>query len=179
MKKFLLRLISFACTLRYRLNNRVEFGKDVTANWKLRIKGPGRVVIEDGVNLWSFAEKNQLLTYSKDAVIKIGAGSRINGATIQARKLVEIGENCLMGSALIMDNDFHHTDPAKRFDKTQIPSSPVSIGKNVWVCGQTVILKGVTVGNNSVVALRSVVTKDVAANTVVAGNPAKMVKQLD
>src|SRR5690606_37233641 len=51
--------------------------------------------------------------------------------------------------------------------------------ENVWVCDGAVICKGVTIGENSIVAARAVVTKDVPANVVVAGNPAKVIKTLD
>lgn len=58
-------------------------------------------------------------------------------------------------------------------------SSPIKIGDNVWIGEKSTILKGVTIGNGAVVACNSVVTHDVEANTVVAGNPARMVKRLN
>lgn len=56
--------------------------------------------------------------------------------------------------------------------------SPVKIGDNVWIGEKSTILKGVTIGNGSIVACNSVVTHDVEENTVVAGNPARLVKKL-
>lgn len=55
---------------------------------------------------------------------------------------------------------------------------PISVGNNVWIGGNSTVLPGVTIGDNSVVAAGSVVTKDVPANCVVAGNPARVVKDL-
>jgi carbonic anhydrase/acetyltransferase-like protein (isoleucine patch superfamily) len=57
--------------------------------------------------------------------------------------------------------------------------TPVHIGDNVWLGDHATVLKGVTIGDNSVVAARAVVTRDVPANVIVAGNPAKVVKELD
>ena len=54
--------------------------------------------------------------------------------------------------------------------------APIIIGENVWIGSHVRICKGVTIGDNSVVAANSVVTKDVPANCIVAGNPAKIVK---
>ena len=173
------KVISFFCLLKYRLFvRRVSLGKGVIANWKTKIAGPGMVKIGDNVNLWAFAEKNQFLTYDPAAVIEIGEGTRVNGATLQARKTITIGKRCLLGSVLIMDNDFHHADPLRRFLREDIPTKPVKIGNNVWLAGRSSVLKGVNIGNNSVVAFAAVVSKDVPENVVVGGNPAIVVKEL-
>jgi maltose O-acetyltransferase len=55
---------------------------------------------------------------------------------------------------------------------------PITIGSNVWIGGHCAILPGVTIGDNSIVAAGSVVTKDVPANTIVAGNPAKLLRHI-
>lgn len=55
---------------------------------------------------------------------------------------------------------------------------PITVGNDVWIGGSCVILPGVTIGDHSVVAAGSVVTKDVPANTIVAGNPAKILKKI-
>lgn len=174
--KTLIKTISFFALLKYRLfySQRIKIGKNVIANFRLKISGPGKIEIGDNVNLWSFAEKTSLLTYSTEAFIRIGNGCRINGATLQARKEITVGEKCLLGSTIIMDNDFHHVDPLRRFEKNDIPTKPVKIGNNVWLCGQSAVLKGVTIGDNSVVAFRALVTKAVPENSIVAGNPAQI-----
>ena len=56
--------------------------------------------------------------------------------------------------------------------------APITIGNNVWLAGQTAILKGVHIGDNSVVGFRAVVTGDVPPNVIVAGNPGRIVRQL-
>ena len=115
----------------------------------------------------------------------------MNGALVMAEELIEIGSYCLISwNVGIADSDFHPIDPAQRridalalapYYKERPPrppirTAPVRIADNVWIGMNAVILKGVTIGENSVVAAGSVVSKSVAANTVVAGNPAVVVK---
>jgi maltose O-acetyltransferase len=86
----------------------------------------------------------------------------------------------MVSSTIMIDTDFHPLDPAKRHDPDEpVLCAPIIVGENVWIAGQTAVLKGVHIGDNSVVGFRAVVTKDVPANVVVAGNPARVVKQLD
>lgn len=123
----------------------------------------------------------------------VGDFTLMNGALVMAEELIEIGSHCLISwNVGIADSDFHPIDPAQRridalalapYYKDRPPrppirTAPVRIADNVWIGMNAVILKGVTIGENSVVAAGSVVSKSVAANTVVAGNPAIVVKQL-
>src|SRR5437667_8913113 len=123
----------------------------------------------------------------------IGDFTLLNGALIMADEKIEIGSYCLISwNVGIADSDFHPLEPAQRLidaralapffkerpPRPQLKTAPVKIADNVWIGMNAVILKGVTIGDNSVVAAGSVVTKSVEANTVVAGNPAVMVRQL-
>lgn len=179
MKRLILSLISkffiTYYTLRYR--GKIFFGKNCIVNWRFSFQGKGKIFLDEGCNLWAHEEYNRFQTYSKYAVICIGKNSRLNGVLLQAREKIFIGENCLLGSTIIMDTDFHHTDPKRRKDIKNIPTKSVIIENNVWLAGQSVVLKGVTIGKNSVVAMRAVVSKDVEKNIVVAGNPAVEVKK--
>ena len=73
--------------------------------------------------------------------------------------------------AVIRDYDGHYIE-----DVAYRTAKPVIIGDNVWIGYRAMILKGVTIGDNSVVAANSVVTKDVPSNSIVAGNPAKIIR---
>jgi acetyltransferase-like isoleucine patch superfamily enzyme len=121
----------------------------------------------------------------------IGDFPLLNGALIMAEEKIDIGSYCLISwNVGIADSDFHPLDPAKRLVDAQalapfypqrplrpkLETAPVKICDNVWIGMNAVILKGVTIGENSVVAAGAVVTKSVAPNTVVAGNPAVQVK---
>jgi acetyltransferase-like isoleucine patch superfamily enzyme len=108
-----------------------------------------------------------------------------------AEDKIEIGSHCLISwNVGIADSDFHPLEPAQRLIDAQalapffkdrpprpkLKTAPVLIKDNVWIGMNATILKGVIIGENSVVAAGSVVTKSVAPNTVVAGNPAVAVK---
>ncbi|MEA3357176.1 MAG: acyltransferase, partial [Patescibacteria group bacterium] len=84
--------------------------------------------------------------------------------------------------AILIDTDFHSTEPdrlSKPQSESDTKSQPITIGDSVWICGQSAILKGVSIGDNSIVGFRAVVTKNVPPNIVVAGNPARIVKRMD
>ena len=90
---------------------------------------------------------------------------------------ITIGDGVMMANgAYVTDSDWHGL-----YDRVARPNAvtPVRIGDNAWLGDGAKVLKGVTVGENSVVAAGAVVTRDVPANTVVAGNPAVVIKELD
>ncbi|MBF0120555.1 MAG: acyltransferase [Desulfobacterales bacterium] len=109
--------------------------------------------------------------------IKIGKYSLIcPGARITARLEITIGDNCMIAShAYITDSDWHGI--YNRIDLGK--SLPVRIKNNVWIGDSAIICKGVTIGDNSIIGAAAVVVDDVEENTVVAGNPAKVIKRLD
>lgn len=85
-----------------------------------------------------------------------------------------IGDHVLIGHNTVLATIDHDLDPQSR----QNHYAPIHIGNNVWIGASVVITKGVTIGDNSVIAAGAVVTKDVPANVVVGGVPAKVIKQL-
>ncbi len=88
---------------------------------------------------------------------------------------VTIGDGCQIGHNVVFATLNHGLAPEDR--KTTYPA-PIVLGKNVWVGSNATILQGVTIGDNAVVAAGAVVTKDVAANTIVGGVPAKFMKYI-
>ena len=107
------------------------------------------------------------------AELHIGANTYIGDRTeIHAGKCVRIGDGCnISWNCTIIDRDYH-----KLNSDTEV-MKPVSIGNNVWICQGATILKGVTLGDGCVVGAGAVVTKDVPPRCVVAGNPAKILKE--
>lgn len=113
--------------------------------------------------------------------IQIGNNVGISGSTINATTSITIGNNVLIGSGcIITDTDshpLHYEDRnAERNEKTH--RAPIVIEDNCFIGARSIILKGVTIGEGSVVGAGSVVSKDVPPHCVVCGNPAKVVKTL-
>ncbi|WP_342766666.1 acyltransferase [Tumebacillus permanentifrigoris] len=108
-----------------------------------------------------------------NARLKIGDRSYVTAnSKLIVKSDVEIGSGCAISwDVQLMDTDFHHI--AQGAQNTQ----KITIGNNVWIGSRAMILKGVTVGDGAVIAAGAVVTKDVAAGQVVAGNPARVVKE--
>lgn len=86
---------------------------------------------------------------------------------------VRIGDDCMIAPNVGIYTAGHNIGPKDR-NKSGY-GIPITIGNNVWIGGHCAILPGVSIGDNSV---GSIVTKDVPANTIVAGNPAKVLKQI-
>lgn len=129
----------------------------------------------------------------ENGACRIGDFKLLNGALIMCIERIEIGQHCLISwNVGIADSDFHPLDAAQRRVDTMalapfyegrparpvLKTAPVVIEDNVWIGMNAIVLKGVTIGENSIVAAGSIVAKSVPANVVVAGNPAVVVKQL-
>ena len=139
------------------------------------INNHGSMIVGERVQIFSHHARSIFTTF-EDGRLIIGDRAFINyGVDIAATGLVTIGADCLIGTHVsIIDNDFHDL-----VDRQQTPSpKPVTIGDNVWIGNRAIILPGVTIGEGAVVGAGSVVTRDVAARTVVAGNPARVVREL-
>ena len=87
-----------------------------------------------------------------------------------------IDDGALIGHSVVLATLNHDLAPAKR---QQIKPAPIHIGKNVWIGANATITSGVTIGDNAVVAAGAVVNRDVAANTIVGGVPAKFIKAIE
>jgi acetyltransferase-like isoleucine patch superfamily enzyme len=155
---------------------------------KMLSKKPQAVVFGNHVSVYAGCS----FAIQKDGRCTVGDFTLLNGAIVMAEELVEIGSHCLISWGVgIADSDFHPLEPAQRLIDSQalapffknrpprpkLKTAPVRIGDNVWIGMNAVILKGVTIGDNSVVAAGAVVTKSIPPNTIVAGNPAVTVKQ--
>jgi maltose O-acetyltransferase len=90
---------------------------------------------------------------------------------------VRIGDNCLIGPNVGLYTAGHDINPIDRHKVGY--AKPITIGNNVWIGGHCAILGGITIGDNSIIAAGSVVTKDVPANTIVGGNPAKKLRDIN
>ncbi len=110
----------------------------------------------------------------KGAEISIGVGSFMNrNVSILAEERVTIGEFALIGWDVTITDTNEHDWPG-----IGVRCAPITIGDYVWLGARSIILKGVTIGDHSVVAAGSVVTRDVPPYTLVAGSPARVIREL-
>lgn len=136
-----------------------------------------------------------MFPHNSDCALMIGSDSYVGeNSRIWCSKSITIGNRVLIAHDVnIFDNTTHPIDKKHRYEhecilKTQgmpnvkfptIEEAPVEISDDVWIGCNSIILKGVYIGSGSIVAAGSVVTKDVPANVMVAGNPARVIKQLE
>lgn len=122
-----------------------------------------------------------LSTREKGAVLKVGANLCVTGGVICATERITIGDHVVVGAnCTIVDSDFHPLDPDERWlNPAEGRAAPVVIEDNVFVGMNSLILKGVRLGRYSVIGAGSVVTKDVPPGAIVAGNPARVVRQTE
>jgi acetyltransferase-like isoleucine patch superfamily enzyme len=120
-----------------------------------------------------------LLFKNKGAFIEIGDSTGISNAMIAAYEHVFIGNNVSIGAGVkIMDTDFHPIDLDQRIRNVNIPHRPVRIEDGAFIGTEAMILKGVTIGAESVIGAGSIVAKSVPPGEIWAGNPAKFIKKL-
>lgn len=151
-----------------------SIGKRVSVNGKPLIRNSGIMVFGNEVRVWSNIVRAKLITGPKGR-LTVGTNSRINGAHIYAGELVKIGSNVRIAPyTIILDSDFHDVNDHFSDGMTK----PVIIEDNAWIATRAMILKGVKIGEGSVVAAGALVTKDVEPYTLVAGVPARFVKRL-
>lgn len=110
--------------------------------------------------------------------IHIGARSFVNyNLTALDVAEIRIGEDCQIGPNVQLLTPTHPIEPQPRRDKLEA-AAPITIGDNVWLGGGVIVCPGVTIGDNSVIGAGAVVTRDIPANVVAVGNPARIVREI-
>jgi len=129
------------------------------------------------------SHKMIIRTLEQNSKIHIGNNVRMSGTAICAASTINIGDRCVIGAdVIIADNDFHSIDPIIRssvHDSGKLTSKPIKIGDDVFIGGRSIILKGVELGNNVVVGAGSVVTKFFPEGSIIAGNPAEIIGNIN
>ena len=139
-------------------------------------------------NLVGLYSKTIIVTRAPGAYIRIGNNVGMSGVTIYARKGIEIGENTAIGgNTKILDNDFHPIEAETRNklladknggDSDLVPAKPIKIGKNCFIGCNAIILKGTELGDGCVVGAGAVVSGKFETNSVIVGNPARVIKKV-
>ena len=110
--------------------------------------------------------------------ITIGAGTFINyNLTALDVAMISIGRDCQLGPNVQLLTPTHPLAATPRRDKLEA-AQPITLGDNVWLGGGVIVLPGVSIGDNSVIGAGSVVTRDVPANVIAVGNPARVLRAL-
>lgn len=172
------------------LLNGVTFGKNMRmVGWpfifrfpKAEIQIGKHAVINSGFfsNLLGLYQRT-IMVAKNNGKIHIGDYVSISGATIYCWESITIGNHTNIGANVkIIDTDFHPVDPLKRMqaDHTSALRSPVVIGNNVFIGMNSIILKGTTIGDHCVIGAGSVVHGNFADHTMIAGNPAKVIRKI-
>jgi maltose O-acetyltransferase len=167
------------------LDGRVRKTGRLRLNVPLICDGSGQVTLGSGISIgYGLASKIgdgtvRLQARGADALISVGSATQFsNNVQVFAEQSVVIGSRCLIGDAvLILDSDFHdlsaegrHAGPAE--------TAPVVLEDNVFVGSRVIILKGVTIGKDSVIGAGSVVVRSIPPGVIAAGNPAKVIRNL-
>ena len=156
-------------SLQFPKNGEVEIGDDfiVHTGKSDGIDGcPSRIFVAEGARL------------------KIGRESGMTNSSIQCLEEVVIGNHVNIGAGcLIMDSNFHSSDWRDRLDRKRDVdnrlNAPVHIGNVVFIGARSIICKGVTIGDHAMIAAGSVVVKDVPADEIWGGNPARFIKKIE
>ena len=183
------RVYSFIRAMKYRF---LSDAKNLKMSERISIKQPVLFSGQGQINIQSdvvFGVRNSPLYYSgysyieargDSSVINIGRRVWVNNnlVIICNGSSISIGDDALIGwNVEIVDSDFHEIDPLKRRIDKSLPCS-IDIKSNVWLGSNVKILKGVTIGNNSIVANGSIVTHNIPDNVIAAGIPAIVIGKL-
>ena len=198
----ILKIVNSLTLMRYRLQYpNVKFGSGVTIRGKFSVEGKGQVEIGDfcyfisspnQTNKIYIPESSARLTIGNqcffnatsfliegEGKVEVEDHCYFNGTTIKAVNFIEFKKQCLVSDALLVDTDFHSIQINRRNPNLHGKAKPICVNENAWIGSQSMILKGVTIGKNSVVGARAVVRQSVPDNVVVIGNPQQIVKELD
>lgn len=169
------------------LFNGVKVGVGFRCCGNLFVRNVGEMNLGKNISIYSHriadpigGDTKTMLICEAKAKFILHDGVSISNACLFASEFIEIGEQtCIGGGVKIYDTDFHSILPEKRLNgNVDVPTSPIIIGKRVFIGGHSIILKGVTIGDDSVIGAGSVVTKNIPSGEVWAGNPAKFLKKV-
>jgi maltose O-acetyltransferase len=163
-----------ALNARWHLRSATSCGRRITLVGTPKVVNQGTMTFGERVRLDSTVAKLEMVVLP-GGHLEVGNNVFVNyGSSLVSSKHVKIGDDVLIGThVMVMDCDFHRVED-KSWDTS---GEPIVLEDRVWLGNRSMVLKGVTVGHDAVVAAGSVVTRDVPPRTVVAGVPAKVVRR--
>jgi len=159
----------------------VKIGSAFRVYGKMIVRGPGKVRIGSNFYVDGLTNNHVCLSVGvPGALIEFGDNCGLNGTVLQCSRHIRVGDWSNIADAYITDTPAHTLSRNRRqLGSIDISGVPVEIKQNVWVSTKVVILHGVTIGENSVIAACSLIRKDVPPNVMVAGNPQSVIKEID
>lgn len=162
----------------------IKKGAQVWGSYRILILGDGRIDIGERFHCVSDRTRSMTTLFSPVQLtaldqgrIVIGDHVGLNGTAITSVAGVSIGDDTMIAAnTIIVDSDFHHPWPPEERWVRKAGGAEVVIGKRVWIGMNVTILKGVTIGDNSIIAAGSVVVDDIEPDCLAAGNPARKIK---
>ena len=197
---FKIRKWPFYFTILYIKFIKINIWKSKNIKLKSNISFLGIPIIQNFINARITIGKNCLLcsdskytalgvshkiiirTLNQNAEIIIGDNVRMSGTCICAAKSIIIGNRCVIGSdVIIADTNFHSLESTVRStinDPIEAKNAPIKIGNDVFIGTKSIILSGVSLGDRVIVGAGSVVTKSFSEDLIIAGNPAKIIRNI-
>ena len=168
------RLAAALINAQLRIRGKARLPLSVRLFGRIRFRADGDVEFGQGVSLMGDVVPIEFVSH-KGSRISIGDHTFINyGSSITAYKQVKIGRHCLLGHhLLIVDRNEHGIEQRE----VAPPAAPVIIEDHVWIGSHAIILPGVFVGHHAAIGAGSVVTRDIPANCLAVGNPARVVRR--
>jgi acetyltransferase-like isoleucine patch superfamily enzyme len=168
--------------------NKVSYST-ITVNGFLLLYNKGSIAFGKSLKINSHTFKNIIggdtrssIIVKKNATLEIGENFKMSNSAIYCAEKITIGDNVMIGgSCRIWDTDFHPLDSKSRVDNPNedYKTNPIIIGNNCFIGGFSIILKGVTIGEGSIIGAGSVVSKSIPSNEIWGGNPASFIKKID
>ncbi len=144
---------------------------------RITVTWPHKVSLGERCSLEQHVYFNAAGGYSAGKTIEIGSGTFIgSGCEFNAIESIRIGRDCLIASGSRFIDHNHGTATGTAMKLQPETSSPIQLGDDVWIGVNSVVLKGVTIGDGAIIAAGSIVTKSVEPYTIVAGVPAKFIR---
>lgn len=183
----------------------IKSGEGIFVSGRVRIVGKGKITIGDNFCMTSGEHINpissnlqaSIYTETPNSIIQIGDNVGMSSTRMWIHDSLTIGNNVQIGACvLLIDTDTHQIDyRLRRNPENEVfkgmtneeiwkqklentKSAPIVIEDDVWIGAHTIVLKGVTIGARSVIGAGSVVTKDIPADCIAAGNPCKVIRYL-
>lgn len=159
----------------------IAIGKHCTiAGSIVALEGKGSIKIGNDCYFANYyGAPNIITSRGNSGSIDIGNQCYFNGTNILSESSVELEKLCMVSDTIIMDTDAHSIEIDRWNPKAIAKTKPIHIGENAWIASKSAVLKGVSIGKNSVVGLGTIVRQSVPGNVVVVGNPQQIVKHLD